>query len=192
MKATKLSAHLTSNDNYFKVIVTLKACFSPFGSLTEGIDGQELAEVMVTWVNTKDNELQAELATRIVKILWSATTEQVAKVEFGRWDICLTTPTSDRRIRLQRYSGGYHVEVDFGPKGSESVAGQILSRAERSYVRFEAYNDQEHIERRVVIESLLQKAKNYLSFLTNRDKRDFDYDEMQDAAKEISFFERAE
>ena len=145
MKTTKISAHLS--DTYDRELVTpaLLASFSPFGSLTEGIDGTTLAAAMVRWVDASKEE-QQWLANELIGLVWSAETDQVSTVEVGSWEVSFRTPNSGTRIRLHRYAGGYHVEVDFGPNGSESRAKAILAAGERNGVKFDAYDGQERIE----------------------------------------------
>ena len=137
MKITKISAHL-SDSNRDRVGYALQAAFRPFGSLTEGVDGSALAEAMTHWVNAKSEE-QKGLANELIGLVWAAETDPFSTVEVGSWEVVLRTPTSGTKIRLRRYAGGYHVEVDFGANGSESRATAILGAAELGGVRFDVY-----------------------------------------------------
>ncbi len=162
MKTTKISAHLNDTYDREKIAPALLATFSPFGSLTEGVDGKALAEAMTRWVDAKSEE-QRGLANELIGLVWSADTDQLSTVEVGSWEVSLRTPTSGTRIRLRRYGGGYHVEVDFGPNGSESRSLAILAAAERNGVKFDAYDGEERIERGNVLSALLQQAENHLA-----------------------------
>ena len=164
MKTTKLSVSIDYVCDPTRVISALRAAFSPFGSLTEGVDGRALAQAMIHWVDTKDKE-QRQLVNEIVDLVWAAETDQFSTVEVGRWEVSLRTPTSGTRIRLRRLTYTYHVEVDFGPNGSESRSMSILERAERNGVKFDAYDGEGRIERGNVLIALLDQAKKRLEWV---------------------------
>lgn len=158
MKTTKISARLSRDF----VVPALVAAFSPFGSLTEGVDGQTLAGLMLRWVEASAKE-KREMANELIGLVWSATTDQLSTVEVGTWEVSLRTPTSGTRIRLHRYAGGYLVEVDFGANGSESRSMRILEGAERAGVQFDAYCGQERLARETVLTALLKQAEEHLA-----------------------------
>lgn len=135
MKITKLSAHF-SDTRREEVVRALVATFTPFGSLTLGVDGSALAEAMLRWVEAKPPD-QPQLASDLVRILWEADTDDVSTVEVGVWEVVFRTPTSGTMIRLHRYAGGYHVKVDFGPNGSERRVAEILAAARQAEVCFD-------------------------------------------------------
>lgn len=163
MKITKISAHLSDNN---LVVAALLAAFSPFGSLTEGVDGQALAEAILDFVTTKHQD-QPGKASKLVSLVWEATTDQISTIEFGSWEVSLRTPTSGTRIRLHRYAGGYHVEADFGSNGSESRSMTILAMAEQNGVKFDAYDGKDRIERGNVLNAVLDRAKKISTRLRN-------------------------
>lgn len=172
----------------------LIAAFGPFGSLTEGVDGRALAQAMIRWVNAEAEHV-AGLAGLIVGHLWSTATEQVTTVELGAFEAVLRTPTSGTKIRLQRDGGGYSLEVDFGPKGSESRAVQILLAAERAGVRFNAYSGGGQIPRALVIAALRQTAEMALEGSVNLKGTGYYTEEYREALEagareDVEFFSR--
>jgi len=165
MKFTKLCARFMGGSTDEEGIgVALRAAFGPFGSLTEGVETEELAAAMLRWVNAKEDE-QLALAGEIVRLVWSATTDEHSSVELERWGLTLRTPTSGTRIRLCHGGGNLFVEVDFGPEGSESRAVEILAAAERAGVRFDAYAKRGRVERGDVLDALRARARRNLSQL---------------------------
>lgn len=164
------------------------ACFSPFGSLTEGIDGEALSRAMVAWVDAEDD--QPTLAGELVGLVWSATTDQISEIRFGRWGVRLITPTSQTTIRLWRRGGYNYLEVDFGPKGSEVRSLTILGAAEMAGVRFEAYAEQGRVERHEVLETLLEQTEQYLAWLNSDHCSRADWYRQQSIAKASAEKER--
>lgn len=125
-KIAKLQAEFRDSD-HLGVIGILRATFSVFGSLTEGVDGLKLARALVAWADDRPFA-NPSLAAKVIHHLSTATTEQFAKVEFGMYEATLITPTSGTRIRVWRGAGGYIVEIDFGSEGSAVRAEEILRR----------------------------------------------------------------
>lgn len=99
----------------------LEGAFRPFGSLE--VEG-DLAGAMMAWAESPIADLP-RLAAQVLSLLWSAETDQVAGVQFSRWEVTVVTPTSGTRISLRRFAGGMAVRVDFGPRGSHSRAAGI-------------------------------------------------------------------
>jgi len=163
VKITKICVHLNHNIDS-DVKNALLAAFQPFGSLTEGIDGNVLAEKMIDFVTT-NAEKKSMAIKEIMDIVYGANTDSFASVEIGFLEVALRTPTSGTRIRLRRYAGAYHVDVNFGSKGSMSRATSILANAEKNGVMFDAYNGQERLERSDVLNALLKRAENHLAWL---------------------------
>ncbi|OHA63864.1 MAG: hypothetical protein A2842_01105 [Candidatus Wildermuthbacteria bacterium RIFCSPHIGHO2_01_FULL_48_25] len=157
MRVTKISVHLSDIYDRERVTPALLAAFAPFGSLTEGVDGTTLAEAMIAWVDAKHGD-QPGLASELVRLVWSATTDQTANVEVGVSEVTLWTPTSGTAIRLRRYVGGYGVQVDFGPKGSEGRAANILDAARKVGVDFEAYAGEKKVEDAEILGLLQQQG----------------------------------
>lgn len=162
MKITKVSFF---SANTVSVELALQSAFSPFGSLTEGVDGNALANAMTRWVDAKSGERQKGLANELIGLVWSAQTDQLSTVEVGIWKVCLCTPTSGTQIRLSRSAGSYNVEVDFGPGGSEGRAWAILAHAEMSNIPFVVYSHEGEVDRRVVVTTLWESAEEGVDWL---------------------------
>ncbi len=162
-KITKISRHFSEQlMEEGQVATALLATFRPFGSLTEGIDGNALASAMMAFVGVKKG--QPELAKKILELIWSAETDQLSSIEFGSYEVVLRTPTSATKIRLYRYAGGHSIEVDFGAKGSTWRALDILASAEMSWVKFDVYSGEGQVERSVVMDALFDKADAFLEY----------------------------
>jgi len=138
-KIGKMQAHVRDNSGHHTdtLLSTLIAAFSPFRSLTGGVDGYTLAHSMIEWVNATHEEDQIpSCGVELPKILLESETKQRAKIMLKRFEVRLETPTSGTLISLKRYAEKYLVVVDFGPNGSSSRATAIRKTAKRLGVRF--------------------------------------------------------
>jgi len=139
-KIGNMQAHVRDNSGHHTdtLLSTLIAAFSPFRSLTEGVDGYTLAQNMIEWVNAIHEEDQIfSCGIELLKIKLESETKQSAKIMLKRFEVRLKTPTSGTLISLKRYAKKYLVVVDFGSNGSSSRATAIRKTAERLGVRFD-------------------------------------------------------
>ena len=156
MKVTKIC---TRTPDYNRTVTALLTAFSPFGSLTEGVDGDALARTMFLWVIAAVDRERKGLADELLQRVLSWKTDQTATVELGSGEVCLRTPTSGTAIRLRRCCGAFLVEVDFGWKGSKSRAMEIMLAAEKAFIRFDAFRGCRRIDRATVLDAIRRQVK---------------------------------
>lgn len=113
------------------VIRALRAAFVPFASLTTTSDeGQKLAAQIFEFFGVYGYMAKSASAAGILETIWGAETDDFATVTFHPFVVKLTTPHSGTEICLSLYRAGfYELTMDFGPQGSETRAGQVLSAA---------------------------------------------------------------
>jgi len=146
-------------------IAAIVAMMAPFGSLTEGVDGLALAELMLRWCDQDGYDLPA-LAGSIVGALWGSETEDKTSVMFKKQRVELVTPTSSTRITVGGNAAGqYYLGVEF-PTPSTTRALCILGRGFHSGVKFDARGEAgELLPRQEVVSALLDSAEEHLEWV---------------------------
>ncbi len=198
MKITRISVSVADRDREL-FAPALIACFTPFGSLTEGVDTALLASQIQLYL-AKEGEEQVDLAGDILREVRSARTDQWSAVEFDRWSIKFRTPTSGTVITANKYAGGIGVDVDFGPNGSESRALTILAVAEKAKVRMEAFvrltwqPGEKEIDRGNLIVLLEERAEAHLAWLNGLKEGyynpEYRAEQTKKAEADVAFFEK--
>lgn len=123
--------HIVATTSNEMARVALLAVFAPFGSLmsTEG-DGVTLAELLLTFLKERQLGAKAGIAEGIMHSLWSAATDDFARIDVHPQALRLTTPNSRTLITISRhgYNNSTEVIINFGPEGSATRAREVLEK----------------------------------------------------------------
>lgn len=154
MKIIRIDGRFESRE----VQKVLVAAFSPFGSLTEGVDGELLASLMIRYVQALGDD-QLSLAVEVMKLIRGTTTENSSSVQFSETSVTLITPTSGTEIQLVKNNW---ISINFGVSGSESRATQILAGIEKKGAQPQVWlRGEEIFQRYQYLEFLKKNAQDY-------------------------------
>jgi hypothetical protein len=171
MKAKSLEIEIGMSERE-RVLATLLAIFSPFGSLTEGVDGPALAGSILDFFESQKED-RPRFAGEILRHVWSATTDQQSTVFVDRWGVVVTTPTSGTKISIRNRGGtDYWIIVDFAGESSTRLS-KILLTAEmaKAGILFNVWSpDGDQIKRKAYLDWILDGARKNLAWLEGLDE----------------------
>lgn len=148
-----------------EVLGALAAACAPFGSLCgPDLPREEIPRLMLAALEAR-GDVVAHALGGLAQALRKTDADQLAELRVSGPSIAVVTPTSATEIGLGASGDHLVVSVNFGASGSTQRAAEILSAAMTSGLTFAAQSDEGRLTHQQVRALLLERARNYLTWL---------------------------